>query len=56
MLNHYFEFAEIGIPTKRGEKFNDRKLLGKRSSKIVGLTMYWNRTQFLGLQATYIVG
>ncbi len=40
MLDHHFEYVEIGTISRRSEKFNDRKLLGKRSAKIVGVELY----------------
>lgn len=40
VLEHHFEFVEIGNITKRSEKFNDRKLLGKRSAKIIAVELY----------------
>lgn len=53
VLEHHFEFVEIGTVNKRSEKFNDRKLLGKRSAKIVGVELYENRMQLLGFKFTY---
>lgn len=47
---------EAGKLQKKGQCFNDRPIIGKKSAKIVELTLFENRTQFLGIQATYLIG
>jgi hypothetical protein len=47
---------EAGYLNKKGTIFNDRFAIGKKSAKIIELVLYENRTQFLGFQATYLVG
>lgn len=39
---------EVGSYNKKLKVFNDRLLIGSKSAKIVELTLYENRTQFLG--------
>ena len=35
---------------------NDRLVIGTKSAKVVEMTMYENRVQFLGFMATYQIG
>jgi hypothetical protein len=46
----------MGKNTRRGKIFNDRSIIGKKSAKIIEIKLYENRTQFLGFQATYLIG
>lgn len=39
-INHSFKFVESGEITKTGKRFSDRALIGKVSSKIVGITLW----------------
>ena len=55
-LEHRFDIIDVGKNTKKGTIVNDRFLIGKKSAKIVELKLFENRSQFLGFEATYLVG
>ena len=54
-LEHRFDFTEVGQYRKKATAVNDRPVIGKKSAYIVELTLYENRIQFLGFQATYLI-
>ena len=52
-LEHQFDVSQVGNYRKKATVVNDRLVIGKKSAYIVELTLYENRVQFLGFQASY---
>ena len=55
-LDHRFDTVQAGLYNKKHTVVNDTPAIGKKSAHIVQLTLYQNRTPFLGFEATYLIG
>lgn len=54
-LDHRYDGVEVGEFKKKSTPVNDRLVIGKKSAYIVELSLFENRTQYLGFQATYLI-
>lgn len=54
-LEHLYDTDEVGQYNAKHTPVNDRLKIGKKPAFIVQLTLFENRTQFLGFQASYLM-